>query len=185
MLYTRKGDDGTTKVIGSTDRFSKGSLITHAIGTLDETNSFLGLCRAKAGDFLIEIAEEKIRLNDLILEVQNDLFIIQAKLAGAPKKIVPEKIKRMEKIIDGIESILPPIKSFLIPGETELGALLDIARTVVRRAERQMLKAREGKMAEFSDETLTYINRLSSLCYALARLASTKGGIKEKSPDYR
>jgi len=175
MLYTRKGDAGTTKVIGSKERFSKGSLLTHAIGTLDEANSFLGLCRAKAGP---EIAP-------MVLDAQENLFIIQAELAGAGKTIVGEKIKKMEEAIDGIELALPPIKSFLIPGETELGALFDIARTVVRRAERQMLKAKEAKQADFSQETLAYINRLSSLCYALARLANQKNGIKEKSPTYK
>ena len=175
MLYTRKGDAGTTKVIGSKERFSKGSFLTHAIGTLDEANSFLGLCRAKAGP---EIAP-------MVLDAQENLFIIQAELAGAGKTIVGEKIKKMEEAIDGIELALPPIKSFLIPGETELGALFDIARTVVRRAERQMKKAKEAKQADFSQETLAYINRLSSLCYALARLANQKNGIKEKSPTYK
>lgn len=184
MLYTRKGDAGTTKVIGSKERFSKGSLLTHAIGTLDEANSFLGLCRALAGP---EIAP-------IVLDAQENLFIIQAELAGAdpksgfkggPKPDFEEKIKKMEEAIDGIELALPPIKSFLIPGETELGALFDIARTVVRRAERQMKKAKEAKQADFSQETLAYINRLSSLCYALARLANQKNGIKEKSPTYK
>lgn len=174
MLYTRKGDDGTTKVIGSAERFSKGSLLTHALGTLDEVNSFLGLCRAKADN----------KIAATILDAQENLFIVQAELAGAEKSITEEKVKNIESIIDGIEKELPPIKSFLIPGGTELGALLDITRTVVRRAERQMLKAKEAGQAKFGDQTLAYINRLSSLLYALVRQVNHESGAEEVAPKY-
>src|SRR3989338_11146331 len=95
MLYTRKGDTGTTKTFGCDQRGSKSSSIAEALGSLDEINSFLGLLKIKAGG---DVAEK-------IGQIQQDLFIIQAELAGAPKTISPEKIKWLEEIIDGIEKI--------------------------------------------------------------------------------
>jgi cob(I)alamin adenosyltransferase len=96
-----------------------------------------------------------------------------------------EKIIEIEKIIDSIEKELPPIKTFFISGGTELAALFDIARTISRRAERRVVAvADEGKI-EIKASTKSYLNRLSSLLYAFARLANHKAGIKEQSPDYK
>jgi len=184
MLYTRKGDDGKTKTFGCDQRISKSSAITEALGSLDEINSFLGLCKVVS-------EKEKLTLSDetsfakMIHEVQKNLFIIQAEIAGSKMSITTEKVKEIEVIIDWIERELPPIKTFFISGGTELATLFDIARTIARRAERRVIGvADEGKI-EISDFTKAYLNRLSSFLYALARLANHKFGIKEEGPDYK
>ncbi len=181
MLYTRKGDSGTTKTLHCDQRLSKSSVIAEALGAVDEINSLLGLVRTQCqGEPLT------LELVKILLSVQQNLFIIQAELAGAPgKTIVAEKVVTLEKIIDDIERELPPIKSFFIAGGTELATRLDYARTVARRAERRVVAAREEGEIKISDSTMAYLNRLSSLLYALARLANHKSGITEEAPDYK
>ena len=185
MLYTRKGDNGTTKTFGCDQRISKSSIVAEALGSLDETNSFLGLARARTEGKSFQIGNEKIKFTDVILEVQQNLFIVQAEVAGSDKSITQEKIKKIENIVDEIEKILPPIKSFFISGATKDGAVLDIARTLARRAERRVVAAREEGNVIVSMSTLSYLNRLSSLLYALARLASHIEGREEIKPDYK
>lgn len=183
MLYTRKGDKGTTKVfdIKSGTRISKSSCQTESLGTLDELNSFLGLVKIKSEkvDWLVcDISLEKV-----IFWVQNNLFIIQAQIAGADKNIEENKIIEMENWIDSIEKELPPITTFFISGGTELASLLDISRTMTRKAERRVIKSVEEGVA-VNPNTLVFLNRLSSLFYALARLTNYKSGIKEVAPSY-
>ena len=113
------------------------------------------------------------------------MFIIQAEVSGADKKISPAKIAAMEKIIGAIEGELPPIKTFFIAGATELSAELDFARTLARRAGRRVIKAKEEGLIKISPNTLAYLNRLSSLLYALARQSAHKSGIKESAPTYQ
>ena len=174
MLYTRKGDGGTTKTLHCDQRLSKSSTIAEALGALDELNSWLGYCRAKFTSS-----------TTTLLAVQHNLFIIQAEVAGAPgKTIVVDKVVALEKIIDEIEKELPPIKSFFIPGATESGALLDCARTLARRAERRVVAVKENGKVPLGDSSLAYLNRLSSLLYALARLANHRSGIREEAPHY-
>ena len=185
MLYTRKGDDGTTKTFGCDQRISKSSVVAEALGALDEANSFLGLARARTKEKSFEIEKEKIEFADLILEVQQNLFIIQAEVAGTTLSIGQGKITQVESIVDGIEKILPPIKNFFISGATKDGAVLDIARTLIRRAERRVIAAKEEGKIKVSAETLSYLNRLSSLLYALARISSHIAGVEEIKPDYR
>ncbi len=176
MLYTRKGDDGKTKIFHCDQKISKSSIIAEALGTLDEINSFLGVIKAKIN--------QGLTLVNILHEIQENLFIIQAEVAGGDKKIDSEKIIEMEKMIDDIEKELPPIKTFFISGTTELSALFDFARTLARRAERRVVAVvDEGKMS-ISPKTLTYLNRLSSLLYAFARQSAYKSGIKEISPSY-
>ncbi|KKR61559.1 MAG: ATP/cobalamin adenosyltransferase [Parcubacteria group bacterium GW2011_GWF2_42_7] len=174
MLYTRKGDTGTTKTFGCDQRVSKSSSIAEALGSLDEINSFLGLLKIKAGG---DVAEK-------IGQIQQDLFIIQAELAGAPKTISPEKIKWLEEIIDGIEKILPPIKTFFVSGGVELAALSDIARTIARRAERRVVAVVDEGKITVGKETLVYLNRLSSILYAFARNFNHQAHIAEEAPRY-
>ena len=185
MLYTRKGDNGTTKTFGCDQRISKSSIVAEALGSLDETNSFLGLARARTEGKSFQIGNEKIKFTDVILEAQQNLFIVQAEVAGSDKSITQEKIKKIENIVDEIEKILPPIKSFFISGATKDGAVLDIARTLARRAERRIVAAKEEGKIKVSPETLSYLNRLSSLLYALARLASHIEGAEEIKPNYK
>lgn len=185
MLYTRKGDKGTTKTFGCDQSISKSSLVAEALGALDETNSFLGLARARTKEKIFEIKGEKIKFPDLILEIQQNLFIVQAEIAGATMSIDAEKVKKVEKIVDEIEKILLPIKNFFLSGATKTSAVLDIARTLSRKSERRVVAAKEEGKIKVSTETLSYLNRLSSLLYALARLASQLEGEEEIKPDYK
>lgn len=184
MLYTRKGDDGTTKTFDmpSGVRMSKSSALAEALGTLDELNSFLGLVKVeceKSGFSILGIPFERI-----VHEIQKNLFIVQAELAGADKKIGQDKVKEMEAIIDAAERELPPITTFFISGGTKRAALFDVARTLARRAERRVVGVHEEGERQVGEHTRAYLNRLSSLLYALARLSNHKSGIKEESPDY-
>ncbi len=185
MLYTRKGDDGTTKTFGCDQRISKSSIVAEALGALDEVNSFLGIARARTQSLNFKITDEEVNFSELILEVQKNLFIVQAEIAGSEMSIAEEKIKDIEKIIDEIEKVLPPIKTFFISGATELGATFDFARTLIRRAERRVVGAKEESKIKVSAETLQYLNRLSSLLYALARISSHMNGAEEIKPDYK
>ena len=184
MLYTRKGDNGTTKTFSCDQRISKSSIIAEALGSLDEINSYLGLCKIKA-------QKEKLQLPDgssvakEVHKMQENLFIIQAEIAGSKMSITEEKIKELEKIIDAVEEELPPIKSFFISGGTKLAVLFDIARTVARRAERRVIGVENEGKININDFSKAYLNRLSSVLYALARLSNHKFGIKEDSPDYK
>lgn len=112
MLYTRKGDNGTTKTFGCDQRISKSSVVAEALGSLDEINSFLGVARAKTQDLNFKIKNKEIEFAKIILEVQQNLFITQAEVAGSTMSIDKEKILKVEKIVDEIEKVLPPIKSF-------------------------------------------------------------------------
>ena len=184
MLYTRKGDNGTTKTFGCDQRISKSSAIAEALGSLDEINSFMGICKVKSEQEKLFLADGT-HFSKMIHEVQKNLFIIQAEIAGSKMSITSDKVKEIEVIIDWIERELPPITTFFISGGSEIAVLFDIARTIARRAERRVIGvADEGKI-EISDFTKAYLNRLSSLLYALARLSNYKLGIKEEGPDYK
>ncbi len=199
MLYTRKGDNGTTKTFGCDQRISKSSAIAEALGSMDEINSFLGLVKVKAANLKVAftLATGEIKLAETIDRIQQDLFIIQAELAGADKTIVEEKVKWLEEIIDGIEKMLPPIKTFFVSGGTELASLCDIARTIARRAERRVVGVAEEQKSfaeisapesapikTLSAQTLAYLNRLSSVLYAFARASNHVAGITEEAPRY-
>jgi cob(I)alamin adenosyltransferase len=189
MLYTGKGDNGTTKTFGCDQRISKSSAVAEALGSLDETNSFLGIVRAKSLDSSFEIKngkkKSKIKFSDLLLEVQQNLFIVQAEVAGSTLNITKDKIEKIENIINEIEKVLPPIKSFFLSGAIELSAMFDFARTLSRRAERRVVEVKEEGKATVGAETLAYLNRLSSLLYALARISSYLEGKKELKPEYK
>jgi cob(I)alamin adenosyltransferase len=173
-LFTGKGDDGTTYKFDSKDRFSKASAVAEALGTVDELNTYLGLVKIKAAG---EFAED-------LEEIQQNLFIVQAELAGADKKIDPKKVEKMSEQINEIEKELPPITSFLIAGGSEIAAMFDVARTIARRAERRTVAVVDEGTIEITGGTLAYLNRLSSMLYALARLSNHKFGIKEEQPSY-
>ena len=184
MLYTRKGDNGTTKTFGCDQRISKSSMIAEALGSLDEINSYLGFCKIKVRKEKL-LVQNKISGDGIIHNIQKNLFIVQAELAGASMSIDEEKVKELETIIDSIEKELPPIKTFFISGGTELASIFDIARTISRRAERRVVGVAEEKKTPIKKSTLAYLNRLSSLLYAFARLANHRAGIDEESPDYK
>jgi cob(I)alamin adenosyltransferase len=169
-IYTRKGDDGTTSLWYG-GRVPKSHLRTEAYGTLDEAASSLGVARALSTDE---------RLRSTILRLQNELFVAGAELATAPEakgrlepgvsRVTEEMVADCEADIDAYmaEVTLPP--KFVIPGGTELSARLDVARAVLRRAERRIVALRDA--GELEDGVLLHwVNRASDLLFALARFA--------------
>lgn len=177
MYYTRKGDSGTSGLFGTKKRFSKNHAVYDALGTLDEVNSLLGVCRAYAMD----VANDKLIQTELE-KAQEALFIIQAELAGSDTRVRKELVAILEKTVDHIESSVGNLHAFVVPGATITSAYLDFARTVARRAERCVIAAQ--KTRSISAESYAYLNRLSSLLYALARYAAAKEGVREASPSY-
>ena len=161
-LYTGKGDKGTTKLFdsGKGERVSKTSDIFEALGTLDELNTVLGWCKVACMDDLL-IGEEK--LSSVVHGVQDHIFTIQAEVAGAEQTIPQDRVTSLEDLVASIERVLPEIKTFFVPGGTELSARFDIARSVSRRAERRVLVIHESGEREMGEYTRVYLNRLSSL----------------------
>lgn len=177
MLYTGKGDDGTTKVFGEGQpRIPKSSELPEALGTLDELNAFLGFVKMRAaGD---------ARMAQELRTVQEALFIVQAQVAGADKRLPEGSTRLLEDSVNAIEKEIPPLKGFSIAGGTELSALLDVARTLARKAERRIAAVTQAGLRELQPETKSYMNRLSSLLFALARLANHQAGVSEETPRY-
>jgi len=178
MLYTKKGDGGTTKLFESPSgvRISKDSYIFEALGSVDELNSHIGYAKAIA-------IQNKDK--ETLEKIQNILFSLQAELGGADKNIAEHHVKFLEDLVAEVESIIPPITSFIIPGGTPLGAYLDVCRTVARRAERSVIRVREKKERTISDTSIQFLNRLSSVFYALARLINYQAGLTEEKPNYK
>jgi len=170
-IYTRKGDDGTTGLWYG-GRVAKHDGRPEAYGSVDEAASALGVCRAAA--------ERGSELYADILRIQNELFVAGAELATAPEasdrleagvsRVTPDMVDRLEADIDRyMERVdLPP--KFVIPGGTELSALLDVARTAVRRAERRVTSLQDSRELE-GDLVMRYLNRLSDALFAMARFA--------------
>lgn len=188
MLYTRKGDEGTTKVYGCEERFSKASPLPEALGALDEFNSYLGLCRAAIrgrSAFGVPVGKKTKSVESIIHDIQETLFIIQAEVAGAGKCVGKPKVAGLEVVTDTIEQIIPPLHSFSIAGGTYLSALFDVARTLARKAERRVVGVHEGGTRRITPHTLAYLNRLSSLLFALARYANHVDTVAEEAPSYK
>lgn len=192
MLYTGKGDNGTTKLFNtpSGERLSKSSTVFEALGTIDELNSFLGIVKVLCNNttvqtgYGVDVDGVVKSFESMVHNVQENLFIIQAELAGSEMSITQDAVKNIEDLIANIENNLPPIKTFFISGGTLLGAHFDTARTIARRAERRVVTVHEEGTNTVSAQTLKYLNRLSSLLYALARFSNHLAGITEKSPNY-
>lgn len=173
-LYTRTGDDGTTSLVGGT-RAPKDSLRLEAYGTVDELNSWLGLIAADTN-------LDAIRRHQL-QAIQSRLFDIGAALATEPEsKWQPElpgdkALGELEAMIDDIDSQLPPIRQFILPGGTAAAAQANIARTVARRAERNIVAL--SRTVAVQPFILKYINRLSDMLFALGREINHKAGADE------
>ncbi len=177
MLYTRRGDKGRTGLFGTDERLPKDSLLYDALGTIDELNSLLGICRAQTGS-----DKKGTAIQRMIQAVQECLFIIQAEIAGADKSIKQAHIDQMEQHIEQIEKLIHKPHSFVIPGATPLSALYDYARAVARRAERTVWGMQSQRT--IAPESAAYLNRLSSFLYALARFFAADGDARETSPTY-
>ncbi len=183
-FFTGKGDKGTTKLFDTPkgERITKSSPIFECLGQLDELNTIIGWCKVGAPkDFLV--GEQQVEA--LLHEVQDYVFTIQAEAAGAPKSVLQESVENLGVLIGGIEKEVPEVTTFLVPGGTEFSARLDIARAISRRAERRLVTLHESGERSISESSRAYANRLSSLFYALTRLANHRACIVEKSPRYR
>ncbi|HLO79902.1 MAG TPA: cob(I)yrinic acid a,c-diamide adenosyltransferase [Chitinophagaceae bacterium] len=168
-IYTKTGDKGTTSLIGGT-KVPKSHLRIEAYGSIDELNSYLGLCR----DILEDDQTRKI-----ILEIQDRLFTIGSSLAcdpiKEPKMRIPDlkeqDITVLENEIDRMNDLLPPMKSFILPGGHPVVSHLHIARCVCRRSERACVRL-ELESLEVEPLILQYLNRLSDYLFMLARYAA-------------
>lgn len=122
---------------------------------------------------------------DALEGVQQNLFIVQAEVAGTDKRIAKSKVEHCEMLIDTLEKAMPPITSFTVAGGSECSALLDVARTIARRTERRVIELHDSGERTIDEYTRVYMNRLSSFLFALARHANTSLGIAEKGPLYK
>jgi cob(I)alamin adenosyltransferase len=168
-IYTKTGDKGTTSLIGGT-KVPKSHLRIEAYGTVDELNSYIGLCR----DILMDENSRTV-----LQEVQDRLFTIGSSLAcdpiKEPKMRIPdlkeEDVTLLEKEIDKMNEAIPPMKSFILPGGHITVSHLHIARCVCRRAERCCVRL-ELESLEVEQVILKYLNRLSDYLFVLARFAA-------------
>ena len=164
-IYTRTGDDGSTG-LGDGSRVAKDSLRVGAYGTVDEANSMIGL--VLAGD-----VPDGIRL--LLTAVQHQLFDLGGELCiPGHAAIFDADIQRLEQHLDGYNDELPPLKDFILPGGGEAAARCHLARTVVRRAERETVAL--SRQETVRPEAVRYLNRLSDLLFVLARVLSRADG---------
>lgn len=170
-IYTRGGDAGETS-LGDGSRVSKLDGRIAAYGTVDELNSVLGLVVAdSAGD-----------MREVLVRVQNELFDLGADLSvplehDGRLRTTQEQVDALEADCDRLNTELPELRSFVLPGGSEAAARLHVARTVCRRAERETLAA-SGSHA-LNPLALVYLNRLSDLLFILARAANAAGGYDE------
>ena len=187
MLYTRKGDKGTSKLFCSKpgERLSKTDTVFEALGEIDQLNSLLGLCRAYNKNTFIRVKRKKVSVAEIVRSVQDALFVVQAELAGAPKKIKKSALDEMETLINDIEKEMPTIKTFRLSGETKESSWFDYTRAVARHAERKALVHAHKHPKAVSQTTRQFLNRLSSLLYACGRVIAHQKGAKEKPPTYK
>jgi cob(I)alamin adenosyltransferase len=167
-IYTKGGDTGKTS-LGSGKRVKKSSFIIHAIGEVDETNSYLGIIRNYCKD---------IEIDQLLSQVQNDLFDLGADLCMPLDKkdvlrIIESQVDWLESKIDLYNAELPDLKSFVLPGGNDVASHAYVARAICRRAERAAVAAQEEEA--ISPLVVKYLNRLSDLLFVLGRYINDKG----------
>jgi cob(I)alamin adenosyltransferase len=174
-IYTRTGDDGTT-ALGTGERRKKYDLRIAAYGTLDETNSVIGIARLHTA--------EDAALDAALSRIQNDLFDVGADLTtpgkgkgpgGARLTVTAAQVDWLEAEIDRLNDELAPLRSFILPGGSAAAAYLHLARTVCRRAERLIAELNDKPDESVTPEVLKYVNRLSDFLFVAARHANGKG----------
>jgi cob(I)alamin adenosyltransferase len=168
-IYTRKGDDGTTGLLFG-GRVAKTSAVIQANGSVDEAQAALGMVRAEV--------ERGSELDVLLVTLERDLYVLMAELATAsPNRaklesgrtlVAPAMVEAVEARIDELSERFPPLRDFVIPGHDRVSAGLDVARTVIRRAERDVVSAHQGPEWDAS-LVGTYLNRISDLVWTMAR----------------
>ena len=175
-IYTKTGDDGTTS-LGDMSRTSKNDPRLEAYATVDEANSAIGVVLALGGLKDDEIIK-------LLVRIQNDLFDVGADLCTPivdnpntePLRVLESQIDYLEKQIDKYNESLQPLRTFVLPSGTPASALMHVARTVVRRAERNTWHAIHSFGGGVNPVTAKYLNRLSDLLFVLARTANKEIG---------
>jgi cob(I)alamin adenosyltransferase len=174
-IYTRTGDKGTT-ALATGERRPKFDLRISAFGTVDETNSAIGIAR-------LHTVTETPHVDAMLGRIQNDLFDLGAELATPetskklewePLRIVEAQVERLEKEIDELNGELEPLRSFVLPGGTAGAAYLHLARTMARRAERMMVELAHGQGERVADPALKYMNRLSDFLFVASRYLNKK-----------
>ncbi|KAA1179279.1 cob(I)yrinic acid a,c-diamide adenosyltransferase [Rhizobium tropici] len=174
-IYTKTGDDGTTGLVAGPRRL-KHDLRVESYGTVDETNSAIGVARLHT----IELPD----LDAMLMRIQNDLFDLGADLstpepdeppAYEPLRIIDHQVERIERDIDLLNADLEPLRSFVLPAGSPASAHLHLARTIARRAERLMVALSRGQGERVSPTALKYINRLSDFLFVAARHANDRG----------
>ncbi|MGH2813449.1 MAG: cob(I)yrinic acid a,c-diamide adenosyltransferase [Actinomycetota bacterium] len=177
-IYTKRGDDGTTGLLYG-GRVPKDDPATDAYGTTDEAVAVIGLARA--------LGPRAEGLPDRLLRIQRDLFVVGAELATAPEnaaklkvglsKVTPGMVEWLEEQIDAMTATAPLPNYFVVPGSSEVSAVIDVARSVIRRAERAVVgMKREGRLAD--EAVLLYLNRLSDFLFVSARYEEHARGIQ-------
>ncbi len=181
-FYTGKGDGGESFV--GKKKISKDSAALEALGSLDELNSWLGLCRAAGNN----LKKTTIDVTEALRKVQEQIFIIQAEIAvlvfeypGGPK-LNASHLEGLEALIKDIDALLPPLTKFIVPGASEVSARLDVGRTLARLAERRVVTLSIHE--KISPDVLGYMNRLSSALFAIARYTNHIQGVSEDNPRY-
>ncbi len=173
-IYTRGGDQGQTS-LGDGTRVPKHSARPAAYGTVDEANAVIGLARLSA------VADGGADADAMLARIQNDLFDLGADLCTPenpdpkypPLRIVAAQVARLEGEIDALNADLKPLDSFILPGGKPTAAQLHLARTVVRRAEREITALAEAEPV--NPEAVRYVNRLSDHLFVLARWVNDRG----------
>ncbi|MBL8188338.1 MAG: cob(I)yrinic acid a,c-diamide adenosyltransferase [Acidobacteria bacterium] len=175
-VYTKTGDSGETSLVDGS-RVKKNDLRVTAFGDVDELNSLLGLARVGLQD---------AQLDDALGKIQNELFIVGADLASPLTIQVPRvdesHVAELEQLIDTLMEELEPLREFILPGGTQFGATLHLARCVARRAERSIVALMAE--SEINLHSLTYLNRLSDLLFVMARVANRRSGVSEHSANF-
>ena len=174
-IYTKTGDAGETSFFDGS-RVSKADHRVEAYGEVDELNACLGAARA---------ACREADLRDALAAIQQQLFAVGARLADPSVKIAgrvtkagvrEDEVERLERLIDLLETELPPLRRFILPGGGEAGAWLHVARTVCRRAERRVVGLGDGAVEPV---VVRYLNRLSDLLFVMARASNHRQGVPE------
>lgn len=174
-IYTKTGDDGTTG-LGNGERRKKYDLRVESYGTVDETNSCIGMARLHTRDMP--------QVDAALARIQNDLFDLGADLATPddgkpleyePLRITQGQVERIESEIDELNSKLEPLRSFVLPGGSALAANLHLARTVARRAERLIVELSHNEKENVSRAAALYMNRISDYLFVAARAANDDG----------
>lgn len=179
-VYTRQGDKGTTRLAGGQE-VPKTAARIEAYGTVDELNAAFGLALESLRG---EQSEALAVLGDRLRRIQNELFDLGSQLAVLPEDrrentpvIRDEDTERLEAEIDGMNEELPRLTSFILPGGGELSARLHLARTICRRAERNLLRLAAEE--DLDGTEVPYVNRLGDWLFVAARMAAAASGIEE------